>query len=390
MKSVGIVGSGVAALRLANELKSNGFNISLFEQSDSLGGRIRTDDFQGYKLDHGFQVLLPGYSELRGTVDIDKLSLKSFSPGAIVWKQKEFHKISDPLRDPSTILKTVFSSLATLKDKLLILKLRKDCLKSTEYSSDHNFGITTLDYLYQYGFSKSFINDFFIPFFSGIFLDRGLNQDAAFFKFLYGMFSISLASVPEKGMGEFTQLIAKDIKNNIKLNSKVISTNSKGLTYERDGQTLTEDFDYIINSRMNDLLDDQFHFVTTYYFNAPKTKFKSSYLYLNSNNDQIVNHVACLSAVSDSYAPKDQNLFSVNSLRPELDIKLVKKNLKEIFGGEVDNWEFLKSYCIKKSLPKNKIESIGLEVGDYLEFPSTQGALRSGRLMAQKVLSEIS
>ncbi|MFG1817902.1 FAD-dependent oxidoreductase [Kribbella sp. NPDC049174] len=48
-----------------------------------MGGRVRTDVLDGFRLDRGFQVLLPAYPELSRAVDLDSLDLRYFSRGVV-------------------------------------------------------------------------------------------------------------------------------------------------------------------------------------------------------------------------------------------------------------------------------------------------------------------
>ncbi len=52
-----IVGGGVSGLNCARKLHQNGMNVFVAEGADAIGGRIRTDHVDGFRLDRGFQVL---------------------------------------------------------------------------------------------------------------------------------------------------------------------------------------------------------------------------------------------------------------------------------------------------------------------------------------------
>ena len=86
-----------------------------------------------------------------------------------------------------------------------------------------------------------------------------------------------------------------------------------------------------------------------------------------------------------SYAPEGKVLFSVNSLN-EHNIEKIKTELQDLFPGK--DFRFLKRYSIPKALPKVKKEKNGLHCGDWLETPSINGALVSGRKVAEKIMNE--
>jgi phytoene dehydrogenase-like protein len=67
-----------------------------------VGGRIKTDVVDGFRLDQGFQVLL--YPEAKQLLDYDALQLKTFLPGATVLYDGGQFEIADPFRRPSVLL----------------------------------------------------------------------------------------------------------------------------------------------------------------------------------------------------------------------------------------------------------------------------------------------
>ena len=93
-----IVGGGLAGLCCAIELQKNRISFNILEADDQIGGRVRTDVVEGFLLDRGFQVLLSAYPECQRMLNYEALKLRRFYPGALIWFEGKFHRITDPWR----------------------------------------------------------------------------------------------------------------------------------------------------------------------------------------------------------------------------------------------------------------------------------------------------
>ena len=74
-ESVLIVGAGLSGLACASVLDKASIPFLIIDKSEEIGGRIKTYDYDGYRLDAGFQVLLTSYPEAKHFFDYDKLEL---------------------------------------------------------------------------------------------------------------------------------------------------------------------------------------------------------------------------------------------------------------------------------------------------------------------------
>ncbi len=78
MTDVLIIGGGIAGLTAARKLHRRGFSVKIIEATDRVGGRIKTDIVDGFRLDRGFQILLTAYPEAQKALNYSKLQLRNY------------------------------------------------------------------------------------------------------------------------------------------------------------------------------------------------------------------------------------------------------------------------------------------------------------------------
>ena len=209
-----IVGAGLAGLCCARRLHQQGKRFLIVEASDGIGGRIRTDMVQGFRLDRGFQVFLTSYPEAMQQLDYKALRLKPFLPGALVRYRGRFHQLADPWRRPSAILPSMISPIGSFADKLRVARLRFRLLRGRVEDRFQDPETTTIQALQESGFSDSMIDRFFRPFLGGIFLDQELQTSSRMFQFVFRMFSLGNACLPEEGMEAIPRQLADGLPPN--------------------------------------------------------------------------------------------------------------------------------------------------------------------------------
>ncbi|MFK0732457.1 MAG: FAD-dependent oxidoreductase, partial [Gloeotrichia echinulata HAB0833] len=124
MHDVIIIGGGLAGLSAALELSKRNISWLLLESTDRLGGRVATDDNEGFRLDRGFQILLDAYPEARQILDYGELNLRPFYAGAKIWLGDRFQTVLNPLEHPQHSFSTLFAPIGSLSDKFALLTLR--------------------------------------------------------------------------------------------------------------------------------------------------------------------------------------------------------------------------------------------------------------------------
>ena len=110
-----IIGAGLAGLSGAVHLHRQGRKVLILEATDRAGGRIKTDLYDGFLLDRGFQVLLTAYPESKSLLNYADLNLKKMLPGATVLYDDGQFEIADPFRRPSAALATLFCTCRNYK-----------------------------------------------------------------------------------------------------------------------------------------------------------------------------------------------------------------------------------------------------------------------------------
>jgi len=406
MADVIIVGAGLAGLSCACHLSAKGVSCQLLEGSDDAGGRARTDALDGFLLDRGFQVFLTAYPEGRQLLHYDTLDLKPFVPGALVRFEGKFHRIADPWRRPSAVVSTLLSPIGNIKDKLKLAELRNDLTKGKSKRSDET---STIQFLRDYGFSPSLIERFFRPFLGGVFLDRELQTSSAMFAFVFRMFSLGEAVLPAPGMGALAQQLAGRLPTGcLRLQQQVVAI-EPGVVKLRSGEELRARHVVVATDQANaakllpEISAGSFRATTCFYFAADKPPIAEPVLVLNGDGRGPINNLCVPSAVAPSYAPSGAHLISAsvvgeNTLSPDELLAQVRGPLEEWFGEEVRGWRHLRTYRIPHALPqiapreisaaKNEVRLGIYTCGDYRETASINGALASGRKIAEEILSK--
>ncbi|QDU40060.1 protoporphyrinogen oxidase [Maioricimonas rarisocia] len=406
-----IVGAGLAGLCCARVLQQAGVDLTLLDAADTCGGRVRTDVVDGYRLDRGFQVLLTAYPEARDVLDYQALDLRAFQPGALIRRDGRFHRFADPWRAPRHVLASLRAGVGRFADRLRVARLRAASIRANRSGIPAVAEQTTLDCLRgHYGFSEDMIDGFFRPFLGGVFLDAELQTTSHMLHFVFGMFSKGDAALPARGMEEIPAQLTNGLPpERIRLSSEVksLDANDGSITLENgerlQGSVVVLATDAPAAHRLCPELPgpQPARSVTCLYYTCDSPPVDEPILILNGDGLGPVNNLSVPSVVSPHYSPSGRHLVSVSVLdridqeEASLDSE-VRSQLSNWYGQQVNQWETLRIVRVPYALPSQPPGAAGSSTGritdrlyvcgDYCENSSIQGAMVSGRAVAEQIL----
>ena len=395
---VAIIGAGLAGLACAIELQKNNINFQIFEASDGVGGRVRSDVIDGFILDRGFQLYNPSYPEGKRLLNYDALDLKPFIPGVAIRDNKRLRIVVDPFRAKGFRLNLLKDIPGNPLSYLGLFRYFLSYLVTSDAQIATTKDISASDSLIKSGVRGNLLEKLLRPFLKGVFLESDLKTSRKFLDVVLKTFLRGTPSVPAQGMQVISdQLASKLPVEKISLNTKIIKIEGNKLQTENEeiiAKKIVVATDPTTAISWLNLEEKIMHTVTTWYFKADQrvaelVKGKPILFVDASNNGPLTNAVVLTNAAS-SYAPPGQVLVSASAISPHqnADLESVKKHLSVIFGLDTNSWQLIKQYQIKEALASmyppfslinsNQISEDLFVAGDHRATSSIQGALLSG------------
>jgi phytoene dehydrogenase-like protein len=398
-----IIGAGAAGLRAALELQSTPMDCLVLEKDHQVGGRVRSYRRDGFILDRGFQILLTAYPEVRNILDLDQLDPHPFMNGARIRTPEGIRTLMDPLSHPVAGIQSVIGGPGTLYDKWKIFTLRRSLKKTSEYSIFDRPETTTRKFLESYGFSRDVIEQFFRPFFSGVFLEDRLETSSRMFQFVYKMFAEGEPALPTGGIQAIPEQMASRLPDSTIETGTAVKTIDPPVVQLSGGETLwartivdATGAGGLVEGR-DSWTEPSWNGTNCYYFKVKEPPCRDPVLHLNAAGG-FINNLCFPSLVNDSYAPEDWHLLSVSTLRdPEETVGKIREELENWFGPQAKDWSLVGRYEVERALPsytpdrsaedpeRFKVEDRLYRTGDVLTTPSLNGALKSGRIVGERI-----
>ncbi|WP_405580922.1 NAD(P)/FAD-dependent oxidoreductase [Streptomyces sp. NBC_01190] len=406
MADVVVVGAGMAGLACAGDLVTAGLDVRVLEASDAVGGRMRTDVRDGFRLDRGFQVFNTSYPQVKRRLRLRELWLRPFTPGVLLHTPRGRLRFVDPSRRPrqSGDLLPTPGRLAGPRDLAALALLGGRDLLTPPRLIKRAPERTTRTALADAGMSEELVETLFRPFLSGVFLEDELETSSRFFHFVWRSMLRGTLCLPAEGIGAAPRQLAAGLPpGTLRLEARV-----KGLT--DDGVLLAEGREETAPAvvvatgpgaavtLLSGLAGPPTRSVTTYYHAAPVSPLNEPTL-LTDTARRILNTVV-LTEVAPTYSPDRRALISTSVLGTtdvpnDAQLRWI---LAELYDTETSEWEPVGEYRVTQALPampppwplsRSTRFSPGRYVcGDHRATGSVQGALASGARAAREVLAD--
>jgi hypothetical protein len=383
-----IVGAGLAGLSAAQSLIEAGIAVRVLEASTTVGGRVQTDEINGYRFDRGFQLINARYPEVEALNLIDKLDFR-FAPRAVdIALDGSVVRLGDPRK---YFLSALRSESGSIIEKISFLKY---------LFSQSTHGSNVESELLAAGCNNLYTR-VLKPFLTGVFLAQPSRVDSVSGREIIKGFVTGAPGLPARGAGELSQVLAREIhvvETGVQVNAITgleLSTSAGSIA----ARAIIVATDQITAAQLLEIEEvGESVSCTTWFHSTPDDLDCDATLRVDGlARGAIINSIA-ISKLLPLSAPVGQTLFSSTSLGHASESE-VRRHLSLMWGVDTAGWELVAKYDIKNALPlfspgRSHAQSLQVRpsvwrAGDYLSAASQNGALASGRLAALELINSL-
>ena len=383
-----VVGAGLAGLSAAQSLIEAGIEVRVLEASTTIGGRVQTDEINGYRFDRGFQLINARYPEVEALHIIDKLDF-CFAPRAVdIALDGSVVRLGDPRK---YFLSALRSQSGSIREKISFLR----------YLLSHSTHGSNVESELMAAGCNNLYTRVLKPFLTGVFLAQPSRVDSVSGREIIKSFISGAPGLPARGAGELSQVLAREIgvvETGVQVNAitglELIT--SKGVIAARAIIVAT---DQITAAQLLEIEDvgESVSCTTWFHSTSDDLECDATLRVDGLARGAIINSIA-ISKLLPLSAPVGQTLFSSTSLGHASESE-VRRHLSLMWGVDTAGWELVAKYDIKNSLPlfapgRSHAQSLQVRpgvwrAGDYLSAASQNGALASGRLAALELINSL-
>lgn len=418
---VAVVGAGLAGLSCATALVGAGLEVGVWESADAVGGRVRSEDVDGFVVDVGFQLLNPGYPAVRRWVDTTALELQPFPAGVAARTARGTEVLADPRRAPRL---APASARAVLRRPAAALALARwgrplatrDTSRLVAHLAQVRPDLPVRDSLSSAGV-RGDLRLVLERFLAGVVLDDSGDTSDAFALLLSRSFLSGTPALPRRGMRALPEQLAAGLGARLHLGCPVDSVAGSGhdrVLHTADGpvraRTIVMAGSAPATERLLGVASPAVRGVVTHWWSAPASSLppestRAGLLHVDARQrptGPLVN-TAVVSAAAPSYAPAGRHLIQGSALigaaRSTPGAAEMARHAADLLGTSERNWESVARHEIFDALPAQlaplqsrrsvQVEAGLFVCGDHRDTASIQGALVSGHRAAGAVVAHL-
>ena len=383
-----VVGAGLAGLSAAQTLIDAGLDVRILEASATVGGRVQTDEINGFRFDRGFQLINARYPELEVLGIVDRLDFR-YAPRAVdIALDGTAVRLGDPRK---YFLSALRGESGSIKEKISFLR----------YLLSHSTHGSNVESELLAAGCNNLYTRVLKPFLTGVFLTQPSRVDSVSGREIIKSFISGAPGLPARGAGELSQVLARDIdvvETGVQVNAitGLELTTSQGTIQARAIIVATDQTTAAQLLEIEEVGESVS--CTTWFHSTLETFGCDSTLRVDGlARGPIINSIA-ISKLLPLSAPTGRNLFSSTSLGHASESE-VRRHLSLMWFVDTADWELVAKYDIKNALPlfppgSSRAQSLQVRsgvwrAGDYLSAASQNGALASGRLAAHELINSL-
>ncbi len=413
-----VVGAGLAGLAAARALTRAGLSVALLEAGAAPGGRVRTDEVDGFLLDRGFQVLNPSYPELRAVADVPALRLQPYDAALQVVLEQSRPVLGDPRRRPSTALSSLLAQVGSPLGKARLVGY---ALRLAYADRTGNGAMRRPDTSIRQAFADAGVPDRLVdrvlrPFLAGVLLEPHLESSRRFAELVLRSFVRGTPGLPSAGIRALPdQLAAALPPDTLLLDTPVERLTPDGVVTAGGtvaGAAVVVAAEAPAAARLLatagiDVPVPPARVVTTWYHTPTGTDPAElaggrPRIVVDGLNRGPVVTTSVPTAAAPTYSADGRALVSSSVL--DLDSsagaeQAVRTHLALLYATDTSRWELVGVVCVPYAQPAmlapldpHQLLRVGearYVAGDHRDTASVQGALVSGRRAAGAVLADL-
>ena len=385
-KPVVVIGAGLAGMNAAIQLQNAGREVVVLEAADRAGGRVQSDQIDGFTCDRGFQLINAKYPELAALNILSELDFRFADRALNIAIEDRSHRLGDPRKYPFSAFD---SATGSIFEKFALIKALARKPKPE---------LSIEEYLVASGLGRTF-ERVLQPFLRGVYLTDLTKIAAPAGLEIINTFVSGKPGLPSRGVGALSVVMARRVSD-LRLGVTVNSIKSGVVTTSVGEIPASEIIVAADSTTAAQLLDlgsvPKLAGCTTWYHSAPTAPVTHGQLIVDGQNRGAVINTLVISNFIAEYAPAGKNLVSTTTDTGITESE-VRRHLATLYACDNRDWELIAKYEIPAALPigakgmTQPIQSFVREgiylAGDGQVSPSQNGALKSGRLAAMAVLA---